>query len=313
MSEEKAYNEISQSITKEEISKLVQHFKSEEDIRNFVVSRVYALENESHEATIDPNNTCVYRDYISYKTKYKVCQDIRTHESPRIVYDDIDSYVEFLKNIAGSNYNEFSLFTDIMLYCHHYLSKGYSSDVYDRIYDRTRLYYDKMIQGISDVSIKEIAAKKIGLCSENAGLAQNIFKILGINSEIVIGTRDGNNHAYNIVFPKGYDTFPAVLYDPSFHIDFQHKNSERGTSFGYFKILTEEEYNRLLNGEVVEIETISTAHKCYKLYQNNLGALEDYDIVSPNATFSLSHTLNIEITNEVDKRVMKLERKAEQN
>ena len=44
-----------------------------------------------------------------------------------------------------------------------------------------------MNTGRESLSIKEFHKNKYAFCSENTGLAHNIFKILGIDSQFVIG------------------------------------------------------------------------------------------------------------------------------
>ena len=109
-----------------------------------------------------------------------------------------------------------------------------------------------MNTGRESLSIKEFHKNKYAFCSENTGLAHNIFKILGIDSQFVIGKRNYENHAFNIIFPKGYGNSPAVLFDSSYSIVFTNSLGNR-YSFGYFKVLTQEEYNNMLSGNVVPI------------------------------------------------------------
>lgn len=49
--------------------------------------------------------------------------------------------------------------------------------------------------------------RRIGMvhCSEKSGLAQNMLKLLGIDSEFVCGVLNDGYHAYSLVFPNGYD------------------------------------------------------------------------------------------------------------
>ena len=100
---------------------------------------------------------------------------------------------------------------------------------------------------------QRISWKKICICSKNSGLAQNIFKILGIDSKLIIGARNDEPHAYNLIFPKGYGKLPAVLFDSSYTIDFVNDESKH-FFFGYFKVLNDQEYNNLMFGNVTPID-----------------------------------------------------------
>ena len=46
-----------------------------------------------------------------------------------------------------------------------------------------------------------------------------MFKFLGVDSEVVCGYRDSEGHAYNIVYPNGYDNEPMVIYNPLFFVN----------------------------------------------------------------------------------------------
>ena len=138
-------------------------------------------------------------------------------------------------------------------------------------------------KGKTEISIKEFHKQKCGFCSENAGLAHNIFKILDINSQLVIGKRNEENHAYNIVFPRGYGNHPAVLFDPSYTIDFKIDNGQK-YSLGYFKVLTIDEYNNMLAGNRTLIDMKSSVETLIKYYPNQLtGLIASYE----NASYSI--------------------------
>lgn len=47
-------------------------------------------------------------------------------------------------------------------------------------------------------------------------MAHNLFKFLGIDSEVICGARGKDLHAFNMIYPNGYGNEPMILYDPSF-------------------------------------------------------------------------------------------------
>ncbi len=116
-------------------------------------------------------------------------------------------------------------------------------------------------------------------------MAHNIFKILGIDSQLVIGKRNDENHAYNIVFPRGYGNQPAVLFDPSYSIDFKMENGSK-YSMGYFKVLTIDEYNNMLAGNGTHIDISSSVATLIRYYPNQLtGLIPNYE----NASYSIGN------------------------
>ena len=139
-----------------------------------------------------------------------------------------------------------------------------------------------MNTGRESLSIKEFHKNKYAFCSENTGLAHNIFKILGIDSQFVIGKRNDENHAFNIIFPKGYGNSPAVLFDSSYSIVFTNSLGNR-YSFGYFKVLTQEEYNNMLSGNVVPINLEGSATNLIRYYPMLSSCTPNYE----NASYSI--------------------------
>ena len=52
------------------------------------------------------------------------------------------------------------------------------------------------------LSIKSVRDNECAFCSEKAGMAHNLFKFLGIDSEVVCGARGTEMHAYNFIYPN---------------------------------------------------------------------------------------------------------------
>ena len=132
-----------------------------------------------------------------------------------------------------------------------------------------------------------------------------MFKLLGIDSEVVVGARDLELHAYNLVYPKGYGNFPVVIYDPSHFVNFI--NGDKKISFGYYKALSEEEYKSLKMGEPHKIDLTKTEKLYRQLYGRN-GLLDDYtfDGDKPYYTFGLEASKNfIKENQESNKPIQK--------
>lgn len=252
-------------MTKEEINKRVFELKNDEEIRQFVQQRIEELESQSEEKTVGQNYTDSFSDYISSKVHYKPAEKMKDAECPDLVYDDIEPYVNLIKAIKESSwYNELSLFTTIFFEVYKYLP---SDDI------GLGRYFTYASHKGDKVSIKEIRDNGVAFCSEKSGLAHNMFKLLGIDSEVVVGARDSEMHAYNLVYPKGYGNFPVAIYDPSHFVSF--RNGDKKISFGYYKTLNQEEYESLKNGIPYMIDLTKTESAYRKLYGWN-GMLDDY-------------------------------------
>ena len=259
-------------MNKEEINNTICSLQSEDEIINFVNKRIGELEEEATETTVGQNYTTTFREYISQKTHYKPGANFEDGECPDLVYDDLTPYIELVKSIKKRNwYNELTIFTTIFHDVYNYLPSD------DIGLERAFTYMSKKN---GRLSIKDIKENECSFCSEKAGMAHNMFKFLGIDSELVCGYRDNERHAYNLVYPNGYDNEPMIIYDPSFFVNFDKDDSH--LSLGYFKVLKREDYDKLLNGEPVPID-ISKTEKMYRKYFN---ISEEYTFTGDSPTYS---------------------------
>jgi hypothetical protein len=243
-------------MTKEEINEIIFSLETDEDIIEFVNKRLAELENNSVETTVGQNYTTTFKEYISEKTHYKAGATLKGAECPDLVYDDITPYVDLIKAIKQNSwYSVLTLFSTIFFEVYNYLP---SEDIG---LGRALTYLGNKGKRIS---IKQIRENACAFCSEKSGMAHNMFKFLGIDSEVVCGYRDSEQHAYNIVYPKGYGNEPMVIYDPSFFVNFI--KDEQKLSFGYFKALRREDYEKLMSGSPVKIDLSKTEKNYRQLY-----------------------------------------------
>lgn len=259
-------------MSKEEIQKKIYELKTDEEISVFVEERINYLENQSVERTVGQNYTDSFQDYISAKMHFKPVEKIKGEDCTDLVYDDLQPYINLIKTIKNSknNYSELTAFSDIFFTVHDYLPSNN--------FDLGRFFLYVQSKG-KRLSIKTVAQDGSALCSERAGLAHNLFKFLGMDSEWISGLRDKYFHAYNMIYPNGYGTEPMVLYDPSFHINFEKE--ERKFSFGFFKAFKKEEYLRFISGEPIVIDLSSTERKYRSMYGD---FLNDYLFTSDDLT-----------------------------
>lgn len=273
-------------MTKEEIINKIISCENDDELKSFLQSRINELEEESGERTVGQGHTVTFREYISSKTHYKPAASIGKKPCPDLVYDDYTPYFELLKKIhkMGIDYaEEVFFFNPIMQEISNYIFDGNKS--IDE-YDRHMIYFSAAYRGEKTVSISQFKHKSCALCSERSGMAHNMFKILGMNSEVVIGTRNNEPHAYNLIFPKGYENIPAVLVDFSNPAKCESKSSHKVYDLPYYKVLSEEEYYSLMEGNPISINaTKSITHLLN--YFKTLNAIEqDCTLTTEEVTYS---------------------------
>ena len=243
-------------MTKEEINKTILSLQTDEEIIDFVKKRIQELEGKSIETTVGQNYTTTFKEYISEKTHYKAAEKLHDAECPDLVYDDITPYINLIKAIKQNSwYNELTLFSTVFFEVYNYLPND------DIGLGRAFTYLGNKGKRIS---IKQIRDNACAFCSEKSGMAHNMFKFLGIDSEVVCGYRDSERHAYNIVYPNGYGNEPMVIYDPSHFVNFVM--NDKKLSFGYFKALRREDYEKLMSGIPVKIDLSKTETNYRQLY-----------------------------------------------
>ena len=278
---------------KEEIKKRILSFKSDQEILEFIKNRIIELEQNLVPEKIGFGYKNIYNDYISSEIKYIVGHSFFKDDFPSLVFDDVTPYFELIKQLSKSKeyYNELYLFTPLMYEVFNYLSSTERRvNALDTARKRDKLYLNALRNQKSTISIKEFHDEKLGLCGENAGIAHNLFKILGIDSQLVIGKRNDEEHAFNIVFPRGYDSTPAVLFDPSHTINFKSEE-QKNYSLGYFKVLTSEEYNKMISGGTISIDLEGSVNNLFRYYPMLSGCVASYE--KANYSILLDQSLNL--------------------
>ena len=272
-------------MTKAEINKKIFELQTDEDIIKFVNERLNELEASSEEKTVGQNYTDSFQDYISQKTHYKAAEKFDDSECPDLIYDDITPYINLIKEIKkGAWYNELTLFSTIFFTIHSYLP---SEDIGLGRYMTYASHKGKKL------SIKTISENGVAFCSEKSGMAHNMFKFLGIDSEVVCGARGTEMHAYNFVYPNGYGNEPMVLYDPSHFVNFIKDNNK--SSFGFYKAFGKQ---ALKAGTPIQIDLSKTEETYRKLYGFN-GFLDDYNFEyeTPTYVYGLENAKNYKSSN----------------
>lgn len=265
-------------MTKKEINKAICSM-TDDQIEDFVKKRIQELEEESTETVVGQDCTTVFREYISEKTHFKAGPKLKNRDFPDLVYDDITPYINLIKEIRkNSCYYELTLFTTILAVVLDYLPSDR-----DSVCRAATYLWDKSER----VSIKQVRNNKCAVCVEKSGMAHNMLKFLGVDSEVVIGYRNTEAHAYTIVYPFGYGNEPMVIYDPSFYVVFTKKGQEEKKAYGYFKAMRREDYEKLMSGLPVKMELSKTEENYRRLY--DLGDEYVFEGDTPTYIAGLEH------------------------
>ncbi|MBO5475585.1 MAG: hypothetical protein J5982_03645 [Bacilli bacterium] len=235
-------------MNKNEIFKTIRNLNTDEEIIEFVENRLRELEDSSSECTIGQGYTALFNGFISSKVHYKSIASTEIFKAPDLVYDDIEPYILIIKEIKKQNYNELTLFTTFFFFIYNYLKNNDTLG-----WDRIDTY---MSNKDEKISIKKIKNNECAFCSEKSGLVHNLFKFLGMDSQLVIGYRDKLPHAYTIIFPNGYNNEPMFLFDVSHHVDFS--DGKKHCSFGYFMGFNRKNYLQLISGNPFQIDLTKT-------------------------------------------------------
>lgn len=284
-----------------EIVSKIYKLKSDEEIESFVKERIMELESNSEEKIIGQGYTDTFRGFIGNKVHYKAVATIGNFVAPDLVYDDINLYVDFVKIIRDKGIMFVAILNELFNFLNEH-SKLITEDDEVKIIDRHVLYFAARSKNIN-VSIKDIFKSELAMCSERSGLVHNIFKIIGLDSELAIGYKDSQPHAYNIIFPHGYDNEPIFLYDPSEHLKF--KKEDNSFSYGYFCELSKSNYDDMLLGKPCNLNL----NKTEDLYRKKSDLGNDYICEIKNFSYiiGLNNNPNKEIVNADINNVNQLE------
>ncbi|HJJ16862.1 MAG TPA: hypothetical protein OIM63_02075 [Bacilli bacterium] len=243
-------------MNKNDIFNIINNLNTEDEIIEFVRNRINELEDNSRECTIGQGYTDSYNGYISSKVHYKAVASTKKFSAPDLVYDDMEPYISIVKEIKNKSYNELILFTTFFHYIYNYLK---NDDLLGM--ERVATY---MLSKKDKISIKEVKENECAFCSEKSGQVHNLFKFLGMDSQLITGYRNDEPHAFNIVYPNGYGNEPMFLYDVSHQVKFS--NDEKSFSFGYFMGLNKEKYLNLMSGNPFQIDLTKTEAWYRKTY-----------------------------------------------
>lgn len=194
---------------------LIKNLK-EEDIDSFIDERLSKISNtEEKEIGFKTNITC-YSGFLDEKVKTNVTCDyvlvnglMETYPGS-ITFDDREMYKFLIKEIKEKD----CIYTAVKDAVNGYLgldSRSRKSGQYKKT--RSMIYHEYSSTMNKSLNINLFHRNEAAMCPEVAGVTQNMFKFLGIDSDyVVLGESNNGFHSFNIVYPIGRDK-KAILYD----------------------------------------------------------------------------------------------------
>jgi len=196
--------------------KEIQNLKDEE-IESFIKNRLYELRN-NEDITVGYNsNNYIFNGLLDDKVRVNGGEALMIKKKNVIIdfaginFDDIDMYRYVIE--AARRYNHPIFATMLAL------------DEYLKLRNENREFRKKRYQKIHDnillgsffgkdetVSIRKMHETGISFCVQIAGVAHNMLKFLGMESDYVLGICDNKHHAYNLIYPWGREN-DAILLD----------------------------------------------------------------------------------------------------
>lgn len=249
------------------------------EIEKYVEERLKVLESETEERTIGQGYTDSYDGYIGLKTHYKPMASNEKYKCPDLIYDYNQPYIDLIKSIRGKNINILLIMNEVF----HNIN-GFSN-LYNSLELSRGFTYLAAINSNSRLSIKTIFENECAFCSERSGLAQNLFKFLGIDSELITGYINEEPHAYNIIYPNGYGNEPMFLFDVSHFVNFN--SNEHRYSLGYFYGMNKAKYDEFVSGKQYKVELSKT-----EVFYRSVCSLDyNYEFVAnePKYTYGLAN------------------------
>ena len=254
-----------------EMTQRISILKSDDQIIDFIDERIKELEQNAETKTVIAEPDTEFADYIGNKVRYLSINNY--YNMPILVYDDFTPYINLIRTINNTNPRMGFVGTLDSIFRTIYDYMG-NQGTQDNENLRLQIYFDAKKRGEDFVSIREFADNKCAFCSENAGLSHNMFKILGIDSKLASGTKVYSGirelHAFNLVYPNGYDGHKIMLFDPSHFISFQDQQDNK-VSLPYFIKVSEEEYEYMRAGIMQDLDikaTVDLIQGCFGPYKS---------------------------------------------
>jgi hypothetical protein len=163
-------------------------------------------------------NTSIYSGFLDKNVSVAAIGDYNSKgEITRgmVVFDDDKIYQFLAKEIKEKDNVYEAVYSAALKYL---TIEPFVRDLIKADETRNKVYRKFSMCKNRDVSIKKIKKSKSAMCLEIAGICQNMFKFLGIESDFVsLGYLDGEAHAYNVVYPEGRGRYKmSILFDAAY-------------------------------------------------------------------------------------------------
>lgn len=199
---------MSQSLNSfRDIISYINSLENEEKIKEFVMSRLEELENNSEKRTISKNNNGRLIGTISEGYINSDSPIVTSYMVDPFYMNDATLYIEFIKSIKGKNFNNpLHLFHELQNFIIEAFGFKGNQDIRENVYLQKR--------DTSRISIADFYKNNSALCSERSAAVQNLVEFCGIKSYLVFGklSSEGEEetHAFNIFQMKDGT---LILYD----------------------------------------------------------------------------------------------------
>lgn len=185
----------------------VNSLENEEQIKEFVMTRLEELENNSKKRTIDNNNNGRLIGTISEGYINSDSPIVTSYMVDPFYMNDATLYIEFIKFIKGKNLNNpLQFFHELQDFMTEAFGFKGSQDIREKVYLQKR--------EDPQISIADFYKNNSALCSERSAAVQNLAEFCGIKSYLILGKlrSEGKeaSHAFNIFQMKDGT---LVLYD----------------------------------------------------------------------------------------------------
>ncbi len=190
-----------------DIISYINSLTNEEQIKEFVISRLEELENNSEKRTIDKQNNGRLIGTISEGYINSDSAIVTSYLVDPFYMNDATLYIEFIKAIKGKNLNNpLQFFHELQDFTIDAFGFKGNQSIRERVYLQKR--------DNEPISIADFYKNNSALCSERSAAVQNLAEFCGIKSYLVFGKlcSEGKeeDHAYNIFKMKDGT---LILYD----------------------------------------------------------------------------------------------------
>ena len=192
------------------------HNLKHDEIDSFINKRLSELKNTEKKIVGLNSNNYIYPGFFDENVRINISAIIKEKNKKTemlfagLCVNDINIY-KYLINACKDTFNPYTAVcnaVDDYLQLNNPIREEYYDDLgkikSDALFDQ---FYGKNIS----IPIEIFNQAPIGVCTEVATVAQNMFRFLDIESDFVCGKRIGY-HAFNIIYPRGREN-NAVLFD----------------------------------------------------------------------------------------------------